>query len=62
VLVADARQPDPSRFGADNTVVSAVPQSSSSLTSETAMAFQSTPDDTSSIGALIASESRPFAE
>lgn len=57
-LIASASEPDPSRFGqkSSRTVwVASYPDSG-----QPTMSFQSTPSDTSSIGALIASESRPM--
>lgn len=63
--IAYDRQPDAARFGG----ASAAPQSTPFMTASASaneaqpvMGFESTPDDTSAIGALIVKEGRPFDE
>ena len=56
-----AEEPDPTRFG----VAPSAPVMTASYTPESeqpVMAFEATPDNTTAIGALIASESRPMQE
>ncbi|TIT15745.1 MAG: cell wall hydrolase, partial [Mesorhizobium sp.] len=51
-------EPDASRFGGDlnNRYITSVP----SAPQEAAMGFQSTPENTDAIGAMIVSQSRPL--
>ena len=59
------QEPSPARFGAsdfDTTPVSSIPFKTASGTGDedrSSLAFQSTPDDTSSVAALIVSENQP---
>lgn len=63
--IAYDRQPDAARFGGKSAAPRSTPfmtASASANEAQPVMSFESTPDDTSAIGALIVKEERPFNE